>query len=64
MNSADLKKQIRKMKKLTRSPEVLVLNPIRERRDPYVCSGMKVLNGLKYNKQQLADYIISRILTP
>lgn len=52
------------MKKLTRSPEVLVLNPIRERRDPYVCSGMKVLNGLKYNKQQLADYIISRILTP
>ncbi|MED4722381.1 hypothetical protein [Bacillus atrophaeus] len=24
----------------------------------------KVLNGLKYNKQQLADYIISRILTP
>lgn len=64
LNSADLKKQIRKMKKLTRSPEVLVLNPIRERRDPYVCSGMKVLNGLKYNKQQLADYIISRILTP
>lgn len=63
LNSADLKKQIKKMKKLTRSPKVLVLNPVGERRDPYVCSGTKILDGQKYNKQKLADYFTSRILT-
>ncbi|WP_303984784.1 hypothetical protein [Niallia circulans] len=62
-SGADLKKQIKKMKKLTRSPKVLVLNPVGERRDPYVCSGTKILDGQKYNKQKLADYFTSRILT-
>ena len=58
-----LKEQIEKMKKLTKSPKVLILNPTAETRDPYVCSGNKIIDGKNFSKQKLADYFVRRILT-
>lgn len=68
MNESDLKsktliEQINKMKQLTKSPKVMVINPIKDKRNPYICSGNKVLNGEPYKKEKFADYFTKRIIT-
>ncbi|MCQ2011658.1 hypothetical protein NOM01_16880 [Sporolactobacillus sp. STSJ-5] len=63
LKSKKLKQQIIKMKKLTKSPKVLIVNPVGNNRYPYVCSGNKVLIGSKYTKEKLAEYFTKRILT-
>ena len=63
LKSKDLKEQIKKIKKLTRAPKVVILNPDGDTRDPYICSGNKVLKGDVFTKDKLADYFTKRVLT-
>ena len=69
MNVSDLKstslfEQINKMKKITKSPKVMILNPIDENlRDPFICSGNKILENNGFSKQRLSTYFTTRILT-
>ncbi|WML57446.1 hypothetical protein [Neobacillus sp. PS2-9] len=63
LNSTDLADQIKKMKKLTKSPKVMILNSKGNTRDPYICSGNKIIEGKKFSKDKLADYFTKRVLT-
>jgi|SRR5699024_1503603 len=58
-----LKEQISKMRKITKSPKVLVINPIGERRDPYVCSGNKIFKNEEFSREKLANYFTKRVMT-
>lgn len=59
----ELKEQVRKMKKLTPSPKVMEIIEIGTLREPRMLSGTNVLNDHDYVSEDLADYIIRRVLT-
>lgn len=58
-----LENQIRKMRKLTRSPKVLTIENIDDRRVPRMLSGNKILAGEPQQGLELADYFVRRVLT-
>ena len=55
--------QIREMRRLTRSPKVLLVREINGRREPMVASGVRIAEGLPTQILSLPDYFIRRILT-
>lgn len=60
---ADLKEQIQKMRKVTRSPKVLEIVEVGGARQPRVISGNHILNDREYASVALGDYIVRRVLT-
>jgi hypothetical protein len=59
-----LVEQIRKMRRLTRSPKVLLLPDLEDgRRVPEIRSGIRIMDGLPTSPISLPDYFVRRILT-
>jgi hypothetical protein len=58
-----LHEQIRKMRKLTRSPKVLEIPDGLSKDHPTVVSANKVYFGQKYRPVKLEDYFVQRVLT-
>src|SRR5713101_2367958 len=55
--------QIRQMRHLTRSPKVILIREIDDRREPEVASGVRIAEELHTVPVSLADYFVRRILT-
>ncbi len=55
--------QVRHMRRLTRSPKVLVIPEVEGRRDPEMVSGTNILRELDSQPVPLADYFVRRVLT-
>lgn len=58
-----LKGQIKKTRKLTRSPQVMEISKEGDKREPKIISGNKILNDEEYSRLNLSDYFVRRILT-
>jgi len=55
--------QIREMRRLTRSPKVLLIREIDGRRKPEVASGVRISEELATRPMGLPDYFVRRVLT-
>ncbi len=55
--------QIREMRRLTRSPKVLLIREIDGRREPEVASGVRISEELATRPMGLPDYFVRRVLT-
>jgi len=55
--------QIGDMRRLTRSPKVILIREIDGRRGPEVASGVRIVEGLPTAPISLEDYFVRRILT-
>lgn len=60
---ADLKEQVRKMKRLTPSPKVMEIIEVGRMRQPRILSGTNLLSDRSYVSETLGDYIVRRVLT-
>lgn len=60
---ADLKDDIKKMKRFTRSPKVMEIPEEDGTRQPQILSGNYILADRKYNSLNLSDYMVRRVLT-
>jgi hypothetical protein len=60
---AELKDQVRKMKKLTPSPKVMEIIEIGKLREPRILSGTNLLNDHSYVSEAIGDYMVRRVLT-
>lgn len=55
--------QVRDMRRLTRSPKVLIVPMVNGRREPRMLSGTRISNHQDTPGQRLQDYFVARVMT-
>jgi|HubBroStandDraft_6_1064221.scaffolds.fasta_scaffold15281_3 hypothetical protein len=58
-----LVEQIQDMRRLTRSPKVLLIRQMDGRREPEMASGVRIVEGKETTPLSLPDYFVRRVLT-